>query len=125
MAPRVSVLIAAYNSAAYVGDALASVLAQTFEDREVILADDASTNDHTVATARGSFGDHVRIVTASVNSGRPAATRALALQHARGELVRHLPWTPTTFGPRRICKRSRTCWTVSALARPAGSRGHL
>ena len=92
-----SVLIAAYNSAAYVGDTLASVLAQTYEDREVILADDASTDD-TVATAR-SFGEHVRIVTASVNSGRPAATRALALQHAQGELVAFLVaddlWTPS------------------------------
>jgi teichuronic acid biosynthesis glycosyltransferase TuaG len=94
--PKVSVIVAAYNSAAYVGDTLASVLAQTYDDWEIVLADDASTDD-TVKIA-ASFGDRVRVVQAAVNSGRPAATRALALEHSRGELIAFLDaddmWTP-------------------------------
>lgn len=91
-----SVLIAAYNSAAYVGEALRSVLTQTYDDWEIVLADDASSDD-TVEIAR-SFGERVRVVQAAVNSGRPAATRALALDNADGELVAFLDaddlWTP-------------------------------
>ena len=36
MVPRVSVVIPAYGVASYIGETLASVFAQTFEDREVI-----------------------------------------------------------------------------------------
>lgn len=41
---RVSVLMAAYNCAAYVGEAIESVLAQTMADLELILVDDGSTD---------------------------------------------------------------------------------
>ena len=92
-----SILIAAYNSVRYVPETLASVLGQTYDDWEVILADDASTDD-TVAVAQ-SFGERIRVVKANMNSGRPSATRALALEHAGGELVAFLDaddlWTPS------------------------------
>jgi glycosyltransferase involved in cell wall biosynthesis len=93
---RVSVLIASYNSSRYVGVAIASVFAQDYDDWEIVLADDASTDD-TVRIAEG-FGERVRIVKAPANSGRPAAMRALALEQAAGELVAFLDaddaWMP-------------------------------
>ena len=95
--PRVSVLIAAYNSAPFIGETLDSVLAQSYDDWEVVVADDASV-DETPSIARG-YGERVRVVVAAANSGRPAATRALALSHARGELVAFLDaddlWQPS------------------------------
>ena len=42
--PTFSVVIAAYNSASGLGRAIRAVLAQTFADFEVIVADDGSTD---------------------------------------------------------------------------------
>ena len=44
IAPAVSVLMPAYNVEPYVGDAVRSVLAQTFSDLEVLVIDDGSTD---------------------------------------------------------------------------------
>src|SRR3569833_3318534 len=41
--PRVSVLMAAYNSAAYIGEAIESVLNQTMDDFELNVVDDGIT----------------------------------------------------------------------------------
>lgn len=43
-APRVSVILNCYNHEAYVGEAIASVLAQTFTDFELIVIDNGSTD---------------------------------------------------------------------------------
>ncbi|RZK09945.1 MAG: glycosyltransferase family 2 protein [Flavobacterium sp.] len=43
--PKVSVLIPTYNYGAFIGQAIKSVLAQTFSDYELIIVDNASTDD--------------------------------------------------------------------------------
>jgi glycosyltransferase involved in cell wall biosynthesis len=43
--PKVSVLIPTYNSARFLGEAIQSVLNQTFHDWELIVVDDGSTDD--------------------------------------------------------------------------------
>jgi len=42
--PRVSILMPAYNAAAYVVEAIESILAQSFEDFELLVLDDGSTD---------------------------------------------------------------------------------
>ena len=44
-APLVSVMISTHNRAGYLREAVASVLAQTFTDFELILCDDASSDE--------------------------------------------------------------------------------
>ena len=56
--PRVSVMIPAYNRAGLLGAAIDSVLAQTFDDFEIIVVDDESTEDIRAVTDR--YGDRVR-----------------------------------------------------------------
>jgi glycosyltransferase involved in cell wall biosynthesis len=85
--PRVSVIIPAFNAEAYIGEALSSVEAQTFEDWEVVIGDDCST-DGTAAIARG-FGARIRIVANPQNAG-PATARNLAIAQATGELLAFL-----------------------------------
>ena len=85
----------AYNSAAVIDESVGSVLAQSYTDWELIVADDGSTDD-TVARLE-AHGDRVRVVRAQRNGG-PAAARNLALRHATGELVAFLDaddrWLP-------------------------------
>ena len=50
-APTVSVLMTSYNHEQYIGEAIASVLASTFTDFELIIVDDCS-RDHTPVIAR-------------------------------------------------------------------------
>ena len=43
--PAVSIVIPMYNSEKYIGECLDSILAQTFNDYEVIVVDDCSTDN--------------------------------------------------------------------------------
>lgn len=82
---RVSVLIPAYDAAPYVGAAIDSVRAQTFDDWEIVAVDDASSDD-TEAILRAYASDRIRIDRNPHNLGMTANwNRCLAL--ARGELV--------------------------------------
>src|SRR5205814_6279167 len=84
--PRVSVVMPAHNAAAHIGQALDSVAAQTFTDWEVIVCDDASSDD----TAELACGrERVTVIVNERNAG-PAESRNRALAHARGELVAFL-----------------------------------
>ena len=80
---RVAVLIAVYNGAAFIGDAIRSALAQTIET-DVIVVDDCSTdNTVAVAEAAGEGSPRLTIVRQPRNGGPgPARNRALALAEA-------------------------------------------
>jgi len=78
-----SVIIPAYNREAYLGDAIASVLAQTYPADEIIVVDDGST-DRTAAIAR-AYGPPVRCISQE-NLGAGAA-RNTGLNAARGGLI--------------------------------------
>jgi glycosyltransferase involved in cell wall biosynthesis len=81
--PRVSVIIPAFNAERHLAETLRSVIDQTYEDWEVVLGDDFST-DATCEIA-AEFGASVTVVRNPRNSG-PAAARNLAIAHAQGEL---------------------------------------
>lgn len=83
---KVSIIIPCYNSEAYLGACMDSVLAQTMEDFEAILIDDGSV-DGTLAVAQAYAGRDTRVrVLAQENRG-VAAARNLGLEHARGEWI--------------------------------------
>lgn len=58
--PKVSVIITFYNAASYLGEAIASVITQTYPDWELILWDDGST-DHSAVVAKAYADKHSRI----------------------------------------------------------------
>jgi glycosyltransferase involved in cell wall biosynthesis len=76
----ISVVIPAYNAARYLGDALASVAAQTRAPVEVIVVDDGSTD----ATAEIAAAAGARVIR-QANGGASAARNA-------GVAIAHSPW---------------------------------
>jgi glycosyltransferase involved in cell wall biosynthesis len=81
--PRVSVIVPAHDAADHIGATLASVHDQTYDDWEVVVADDGSS-DATAEVAAAHRG--VRVVSTGRNLG-PAGARNVALGAASGELV--------------------------------------
>ena len=87
--PEITVAMPAYNAAVHLQEALDSILTQTFEDFELLLVDDGSTDDTlALATAVAGADSRVRIERLPVNRGR-ATVRNMALGRARG---RYLAW---------------------------------
>lgn len=85
--PKVSVVIPTYNRGKYLGDAVRSVLAQSFIDFEVIVIDDGSTDD-TDAVIK-EIHDNRLIYERQANRGRSNA-RNHALRIARGAYITFL-----------------------------------
>jgi glycosyltransferase involved in cell wall biosynthesis len=104
--PRVSVIIPTYNRAALIGEAIASALAQTFRDFEIIVADDGSTDNTAQVVAQ--FGSAIKFI-ALPHRGQPAATRNAGLQQANGEFIAFLDSDDVYF-PNKLALQ------VSALA---------
>lgn len=74
-----------YNKGPFVEEAVRSVLAQTFTDFELLVVDDASTDDGRSRIA--AIGDpRIRIVSMDRNRGRPAAANR-GFQESRGRYV--------------------------------------
>ncbi len=93
-APAVSVVVPTFQRREYVQRAVASVLAQTYEDFELIVADDGSTD----GTREALTGLDPRIRYEWQENRGVAAARNLALRLARGEIVAFLDsddrWLP-------------------------------
>jgi glycosyltransferase involved in cell wall biosynthesis len=81
--PFFSVLVSAYNRAGEVERCARSCIAQTFDDLEVVVVDDGSTDEtaHVLASLREP---RLRVIRHEHNRGISAA-RATAVRHARGE----------------------------------------
>src|SRR6185312_11793255 len=108
---EISVVIPAYNAAAYVGDALASIAAQTCRPAEVIVVDDGSADDTAaIAAAAGA------IVIRQPNGGASAARNA-GVARARSQWIAFLDaddrWLPEYV--ERVAAAARYCPDVAAI----------
>lgn len=87
MPPLVSILMPAYNAEVWLADSLASALNQTWQNIEVIVVDDGST-DQTLAVARQFSATNVKIIH-QANQGQ-SATENRALAEAQGDWIQYL-----------------------------------
>lgn len=77
--------MAAYNAAPFISQAIASVLNQTFEDFELLIVNDGST-DNTTAIVRSFTDPRIRLIENESNKGL-SFTRNVALIEAKGEFM--------------------------------------
>jgi glycosyl transferase family 2 len=96
--PTVSVIIPAYNTAAYIGNTVASVVAQTYSDYETIVVNDASPDTGELEHALAPYRDRIIYIVLDQNRGLAAARNA-GIRVARAPYVAFLDsddeWEPT------------------------------
>lgn len=100
-APRVTAIIIVFNGEAFIDEAIESVTAQTFEDWELLVIDDGSTDGTIERVQRAIMADPDRIrLLRHLDHGNHgmSATRNLGLAAARGDYVGFLDaddvWLP-------------------------------
>ncbi len=83
--PKVSVIIPCYNDGAYIDEAVASVLNQPFEDLEIIIINDGSTDEKTNSLLSTYVRPKTRIVH-TANNGVSTA-RNIGIAEATGQYI--------------------------------------
>src|SRR3954469_3268168 len=84
--PRVSVVVPIYNVEAYLRECLESLADQTFEDLEVIMVDDGST-DGSAAIAEAFAARDARFILITQANGGLSAARNTGIDVATGEFL--------------------------------------
>lgn len=94
LSPTVSVIIPTYNYGSFIGEAIESVLAQTFPVSEIIVVDDGSS-DNTEEVV-GKFGNKVKYI--KQKNGGVGLARNTGVKHSTGEFIAFLDaddiWLP-------------------------------
>ena len=84
----VSVIIPVYNSEKYVKEAIDSVLKQTYQNFEIIVVDDCST-DNSCQIIKKIDDQRIRLIKLDKNSG-VAVARNIAIENAKGQYIAFL-----------------------------------
>ena len=88
---RISVCVPTYNGAEFLGETLASITAQTFDDFEALIVDDCSTDDTLDIAERFARSDsRIRVIRNAERAGSGAANAANCLRQAHGEWLKFL-----------------------------------
>ncbi|MCC8358522.1 glycosyltransferase family 2 protein [Salinimicrobium sediminilitoris] len=104
MSTLISVILPVYNREAFVGDAIQSILNQTYQNFELIVIDDGST-DSTLEVVK-SFNDHrIKILRNKSNTG-VSASRNSGIKEAKGEFVAFMD-SDDISAPERLWKQLR------------------
>lgn len=124
--PVVSVVIPAFNAAWCVRKAVDSVLAQGYQDYELLVIDDGSTDDTAVELA--TYGNAARVVR-QANGGLSSARNA-GIRASRGEFIAFLDaddwWLPGKLARQVALMQTRpTVGFVSTAARVEDMDGQL
>ena len=123
--PAVTVVVPAYNAAAFVRRAVDSVLAQSAADPELLVVDDGSSDATLQVLA--AYGGRLRVI-AQANAG-PAAARNRGLAEARGRYVAFLDaddwWLPDKLAQQAALLDSRPeigfCSTATRVVHADGT----
>lgn len=100
--PRISIIVPAHNSEAFIGQTLASIRAQSFTDWECVVVDDGSV-DQTVAVVEGvtALEDRVRLVRQSCGGSSMARNRGFLESCPSSEYITFMDaddlWEPTAL----------------------------
>ncbi len=100
--PKFSVIIATYNMANCINTAIKSILCQDFKDYEIVIFNDAST-DNTIQVVEEIKDNRVKLITSRKNIGLGAA-RNTAVKKAKGEYILYLDADDTFYESTTLTK---------------------
>lgn len=87
MVPVISVIMPNYNNQAYIEIALRSVLDQSFQEFELLIIDDGSTDlSPDIAEQIAATSSRVRVFRSFENTG-PSKARNIGLEHVTGQYL--------------------------------------
>lgn len=98
--PLVSIIIPVYNGSNYLKEAIDSALAQTYENIEIIVVNDGSTDDTEEIAL--SYGNKIRYF--SKENGGVASALNLAIKNSNGEYISWLSHDDV-YSPNKIAKQ--------------------
>ena len=85
--PRFSILMPAYNRAAYIAETIECLLGQAFGEFELLIVDDGSTDGTAEIIAGYAARDRRLRVHTQPNAGRPSVGRNVGLERACGDHI--------------------------------------
>lgn len=100
--PKVSVLIPSYNHSKYIAQTIQSVLDQTYKDFEIIIIDDASS-DNSLEIIQRFTDSRIRLYHSETNQGISATLNKL-IEEAQGEYLATLA-SDDAFLPKKLEKQ--------------------
>lgn len=83
--PEISVIIPSYNHEKYIGTAIQSVLEQTYQDFEIVITDDGSS-DKSIEVIQSFNDSRIKLHKFSLNQGASIATNH-CITHSRGKYI--------------------------------------
>lgn len=98
----VSIIMPSYNTAEYISDSIKSIQAQTYDNWELIIVDDCST-DNSISVIKSFNDPRIRIFQNIKNSGA-AISRNHALMEAKGKWIAFLD-SDDTWSPEKLRKQ--------------------
>ncbi len=120
----VSVIMPTYNSSQFLAGSIDSILAQTYQNFELLIADDCSNDDDTVQLLRGYQEKDPRVKVFYNKEGNKGAgyTRNKCIENAQGRYIAFCDsddrWTPdklekqVRFMREKCCRLSYTSYTI-------------
>lgn len=121
--PKISVIIPIYNIANYLPKCINSILNQTFEDFELLLIDDGSTDDSVKICNSFAKVDR-RVLVVQKENGGVSSARNLGIKKATGEYIAFIDgddYVSSDYLEKLIKPHSDLCICGGCYAKPDGS----
>jgi glycosyltransferase involved in cell wall biosynthesis len=90
MYPKVTISIPTYNQQGFIQKAIESALAQTYENIEIVIADDCSTDQTAQVVSQYLHNENIRYFRNEINIGRTRTYKKALEEYATGEWLANL-----------------------------------
>lgn len=91
MPPIISIVLPAYNAEDYIGETIESVLSQSYQNWELIIVDDKSTdNTLNIAQKYVQQDGRIKVIVLNENTGGPAKPRNEGIKLSQGKFIAFL-----------------------------------